>query len=326
MELWGIIVRAVKERRSGVRAPLGAVWQRVLGLWPAWLIVGGFLVVVGFDLWAAFVQPSWLLDTSGLKGADLAKTRSDFRGMMLTALAGLAVLTGAVVGALNLGETQRQNRALLELQRRGQVTERFTRAIDQLGRPGPENLDVRIGAVYALEQIAWESDDLHWPIMQVLTAYLRGHVHILKAEKARPDVLGSRTEGDIQAIAFVLGRRRTSHDRPNWALDLRDLDLRNVVWFKAQLAEAFLNGTWMNGVDLSGANLCQAHLIGADLTNADLKGADLTNADLKGADLREARGLTLEQLRLAANVDQAQLPTALAFRLGQAARPSSDLS
>jgi len=55
---------------------------------------------------------------------------------------------------------------------RAQVTERFTRAIDQLGS---EKLDVRIGAVYALEQIARDSAELHWPITEVLKAYLREH-------------------------------------------------------------------------------------------------------------------------------------------------------
>jgi len=43
-------------------------------------------------------------------------------------LGGLAVLVGAVVAGLTLRETSRQNRAVVELQRRGQVTERFTRA------------------------------------------------------------------------------------------------------------------------------------------------------------------------------------------------------
>ena len=93
------------------------------------------------------------------------------------------------MGPLNFHETQRQNqaiqeqnRALLELQRRGQVTERFTRAIDQLGQPGREKLDVRIGGVYGLEQMARDSAELHWPIMEVLAAYLREHA------RAGPDV------------------------------------------------------------------------------------------------------------------------------------------
>src|SRR5262249_8013579 len=134
-------------------------------------------------LWVVVVVPPLLIDVHRIQNAaDQAKAVNDLRTTLAGVLAGLAVTAGAVVGALNLRETSRQNRAVqeqnravLELQRRGQVTERFTRAIDQLGQQGPEKLDIRIGAVYALEQIARDSAELHWPIMEVLTAYLREH-------------------------------------------------------------------------------------------------------------------------------------------------------
>jgi ABC-type multidrug transport system fused ATPase/permease subunit len=141
--------------------------------------------------------PPRLIDTTGI--ADLAKRLDEVNGLrtnLLGVLAGLAVIAGTVVGVLNfretsrqnraiqeqsrrvLEETQRQNQAVLDLQRRGQVTERFTRAIEQLGQRGDDRLDVRIGAVYAQEQIARDSAELHWPIMEVLTAYLRGHTWV----------------------------------------------------------------------------------------------------------------------------------------------------
>ncbi|MCZ6508741.1 MAG: pentapeptide repeat-containing protein, partial [Acidobacteria bacterium] len=41
-------------------------------------------------------------------------------------------------------------------------------------------------------------------------------------------------------------------------------------------------------VDISRANLSEAHLSGADLRRADLSGADLIAADLSGADLSRA--------------------------------------
>jgi hypothetical protein len=40
------------------------------------------------------------------------------------------------------------SRRQLEIAQHGQVTERFTRAIDQLGH---ENLDVRLGGIYTLD-------------------------------------------------------------------------------------------------------------------------------------------------------------------------------
>jgi len=51
---------------------------------------------------------------------------------------------------------------------------------------------------------------------------------------------------------------------------------------------AWLDGSDLSGADLSGADLGGAGLSGADLRRADLSGADLRGADLSGADLRGA--------------------------------------
>ena len=75
---------------------------------------------------------------------------------------------GGAAGAANLVLSQL-------VQWRAQVTDRFGKAIGQLGHQGLDKLDVRIRAVYALEQIARDSSDLHWPVVEVLTAYLRQH-------------------------------------------------------------------------------------------------------------------------------------------------------
>src|SRR5829696_8005191 len=64
----------------------------------------------------------------------------------------------------------------LEATRDQQVTERFTRAIDQLGatdtKTGDPQLEVRLGGIYALERIARESEADHQPVMEVLVAYI----------------------------------------------------------------------------------------------------------------------------------------------------------
>lgn len=53
--------------------------------------------------------------------------------------------------------------------REGQITERFTRAVDQLGN---DKLEIRLGGIHALERIADESNRDYWPIMEILTAYI----------------------------------------------------------------------------------------------------------------------------------------------------------
>src|SRR5215217_223798 len=101
-----------------------------------------------------------------------------------------ATLTGATVGAVvglvgvligqvlqqrrhsqTLQETQRRHSEDLRQAEQGQITERFTRAIDQLGS---EKLQIRLGGIYALERIAWDSPERDYStVMEVLTAYVR---------------------------------------------------------------------------------------------------------------------------------------------------------
>ena len=60
----------------------------------------------------------------------------------------------------------------LQVNRQGQITDRFTRAIDQLGS---EKLEIRLGGIYSLERIDKESPEraYHGTVMEVLTAYIR---------------------------------------------------------------------------------------------------------------------------------------------------------
>jgi uncharacterized protein YjbI with pentapeptide repeats len=279
-----------------------AVLRRLRYLLIALLGLGLVLLL----LWAVVVVPPWLIDTSQIP--DPAQRLDEVNGLrtnLLGVLAGLTVIAGAAVGALNFRETQRQNRAIqeqnravLELQRRGQVTERFTRAIDQLGQQGPERLDVRIGAVYALEQIARDSAELHWPIMEVLTAYLREHA------RARPDVEESadtekRLPADHQAIATVIGRRLHERDPAGQRPDLHETSLPGVLWDEAALSGADLAGcnlarrAHLEGAILAGANLNEAYLFRANLKEANLGfthmvDSDLSEAHLEGAFFTEA--------------------------------------
>jgi hypothetical protein len=302
-------------------------------------------------LWAAVVVPPRLIDTSGI--ADPAKRLDEVNALrtnLLGLLAGLAVVAGTAVGALNLRETQRQNRAVLEVERRGQVTERFTRAIEQLGQHGDEKLDVRIGAVYALEQIAQDSDELHWPIMEVLTAYLREHARAGPVLDALADGADRRPPADHQAIATVIGRRRriaspwlpgTAAPYVAWAgdlkrepgsLNLRRVSLPGVDWAFAHLEEAHLEEARLEGAELWGAHLEGAYLDGAHLEGARLSEAHVEHTRLIGAHLERAdvgwsrlEGANLTDAHLEGAIFQGPLCPELASRVAgaaEAAEPS----
>src|SRR5215467_2757820 len=58
----------------------------------------------------------------------------------------------------------------VELTEQGQVTDLYSRAIEQLGS---DKLDVRIGGIYALERVAQDSPADHPTVMEVLAALIR---------------------------------------------------------------------------------------------------------------------------------------------------------
>ena len=129
------------------------------------------------------------------------------------------------------------------------TTDLYTKAIEQLGS---KQLEVRLGAIYALERIARDSEKDHWPIMEVLTAYVRENApwppKEVKQAKGPPD-LGEKPDSfvrrleakltskikprpDIQAILTVINRReRTFMKGEAMRLDLRHTDLRGAdLW------------------------------------------------------------------------------------------------
>src|SRR5262249_24240904 len=93
--------------------------------------------------------------------------------------------------------------------REGQVTDRYTKTIDQLGSG---KLDVRIGGIYALERIARESARDHPTVMEVLTAFIREHSdEQWRAPTSRSPSMPT-TRPDVQAAVTLVGRRDSQHD------------------------------------------------------------------------------------------------------------------
>jgi uncharacterized protein YjbI with pentapeptide repeats len=236
-------------------------------------------------------------DIRTASAADQLKAENDLRTTIVTMLAGVAVATGTVVAALNFRETQRQNRQSSELQRRGQVTERFTKAIDQLGNS--DQLDVRIGGIYALEQIARDAAELHWPIVEILTALIREHtkrdagarVRSEQPERDQEIASSRKVAADIQGALTVLGRRNS--DRHLGRVDLGEANLQGAQLEGANLQDAYLRGANLQEAYLEEANLQGAQLEGVNLQDAylgvaNVQEAIIGEANLQGANLREA--------------------------------------
>jgi uncharacterized protein YjbI with pentapeptide repeats len=206
-----------------------------------------------------------------------AQARTDVRTSALQFFGGVVLALGAAFTAVTYG-----------LNRQGQITERFTRAIDQLGHA---ELDVRLGGIYALERIARDSAADRGPIVEVLTAFIRTHA---PWPPARPDKAPQRLipRTDVQAALTVLGRRHR-YSGPVQHIELVRKP-EHVEEYYARFPRLNLDALDLRGADLHLAHLDRAdfnraHLECAELTGARLENCGFTHAHLEGATLRVAR-------------------------------------
>ena len=163
-----------------------------------------------------------------------------------------------------------------------QITERFSKAIEQLGSDKPE---VILGGIYTLERIARDSEPDQWTIMEVLTAFVRQNAPVIKENESQfleDQEKFLKLRISIRACLTVIGERKHP-DLENKYIDLTEVNISgfNLVKFK-------LKGFKLTGANLTGANLIETNLIGANLIEANLIGANLIEANLIGANLIEA--------------------------------------
>jgi Pentapeptide repeats (8 copies) len=182
-----------------------------------------------------------------------------------------AALLVAGVGYKNYQELQRKNARDTETAAQNyqalvdkNTADRFRGAVEMLGH---EKLDVQLGGIFALEQIANTEDKYYWPIMEILPAYIRSKT--LAMER-----IGQLSPA-FQIIMTVISRRKYSYlQGEEYRLNLRNAYLEGVI---------FPPGAKLQGIDFTGSNLKQAILRRVELKQAIL---DMTNLDL--AELQES--------------------------------------
>jgi membrane protein implicated in regulation of membrane protease activity len=257
--------------------------------WWAWALA----CLVGLAALAAIILAVWKLPS--LLYGDVSKASADarlqaasgFRTALVAGLAGLAALGSLAMATRTYRLTQQ-----------GQINERYTKAIEQLGSDG---LDVRLGGIYALERIATDSERDHPTVVEVLSAFVREHSHPiyrwrqhsaqfgqLKAQSPEEE-LDAATKHvsspayplpeDVQAAVTVLGRLPQRRDVSRGNLDWAHLR-------RANLGEAHLERAHLLGTHLEGADLDFAYLLGTVLKRAHLEGAALQHAHLEGCTCR----------------------------------------
>jgi uncharacterized protein YjbI with pentapeptide repeats len=228
--------------------------------------------------------------------AEVAATQNEFRKTFIQ-------VVGGVFAVVALYLTWRRVRVTEQ----GHITDRYTKAIEQLGAltaDGRPNIEVRLGAIYALERIAIDSRRDHWTIMEVLTAYVRQNAPAPTETNPREDFAkGPSTE--VQAILTVLGRRLRGgwREREGRWLDLGESDLRGAYLYGAHFSgahfelahvggakfySAHLQDAWFSSAHVEGATFLGAHLERASFSNAHVSSAMFYRAHGEGASFIEA--------------------------------------
>jgi hypothetical protein len=296
-------------------------------------IVGAVLlamVAAGLVIW---LVPRWQVDRwrrAEISSEEkLAELELQARTSITQALGGLALIVTIAVTAnqalkANRSATENlklaaENRKLAE---RGQVSERFLGAVEQLGATagGYAAVDVRTGALFSLMRVGLESEPNAEQVFRAAAAYV---VNNYKPPRPKGDRCNSdAVRGDVAvALRFVLpevSKKWPKNTRKRWeglrgtrlnrlAIDglyLSRYDLTNIRLRRASLNRADFrnsnllganfNGACLNRADFRQANLRKARFVGAELEGAkfdgaELEGAKFTQADLDRAPLSEAQ-------------------------------------
>jgi hypothetical protein len=143
------VATRLKEADSRLRAARlarpGAFWAIVFGIIPVAIVIAILISGTAARVWATYHS-----------------NRED-----IAPLATFAAAIGAAVVAVT---ALMRHFAQTEADRQRRIVESFSKAVEQLGS---DKLELRLGAIFALERLSKESPNDYWTIMEVLTAFVR---------------------------------------------------------------------------------------------------------------------------------------------------------
>jgi uncharacterized protein YjbI with pentapeptide repeats len=192
------------------------------------------------------------------------KDKIEISKTIATSIGGVAILFNLYYTSKQKESLERTSLATLKNAQAAedkQITERYSKAIEQLGS---ETLYVQLGAIYSLERIARDSDKDYWNIIEILTTYIR-------------EEYPKSCSLTVEATLKVIKRMNSSYGLDEWVpVDFSNVKLEKIDFSRAKL----------NGANFEGANLTNANFEEADLTDVNFKRANLNGANFKKANLQ----------------------------------------
>jgi len=255
---------------------------------------------------------------SWVNPADMAKNPEHLRNIILM-IAGITALAISIWRARIADKQAKasniQAEATIEqikIAAQSQITDRFTRAIEQLGNSREDVLFLRIGAIQALERIGNDSLGDLPAIIRLLAGFARETSSAGDAVVKNRENQIAKTPLDVAEAVAALARLNGKHleflreqkisidlsgsyfprlNLPNSNLTrftLRNCNLSNARLWNANFSNASLWDANLGNASLRNANFSNAILWDANLSNASLRNANLSNAILQNANLSNA--------------------------------------
>ena len=305
----GITMERSRPWRAKLRPLIVTLWQRLLrplvrlirrcASWNGFWWTAGITVVLVIGVYLSWRFWHDLQDGS----VSLSTTVRNLGLVIGGVIAILLAVWRSVVGSSQADTAQRS------LQ-----NERYQKGADMLGN---HVLSVRLGGIYALQQLADEyPQQYHVQVMRLFCAFVRtptmsGEENDASELAGVPPHTPPPLREDIQAVVRAIGTRREEfldlEGKARFHLDMRGSDLRRAEALGMNLTtsrrrdstEESISEASTRSTNLSGSKLCSAKMAFAKLKNVDLMysclcntwlvHADLTDAYLWGADLSGAK-------------------------------------
>jgi hypothetical protein len=259
-------------------------------LMPAFVVIAiGILCIL---LWV----PEWMANQYPLEAKDWAGQVVANRSMLVNLLGGLAVAVTIYFTYGNFKIAQEN----IKLTQDRSITDTFSKAIEQLGSA---DMSVRLGGIHSLARIAKSSQADCFPVMQVLTGFLRNKYRAPVDHIADIATLpgSSNCPVEVQSILTIVGERYWPNP-DGYELDLSAIEISDAWVPYAKFQNVYFWYVKLADCNFAGAKLNNADFKGAVLTGCDFTGADLSNANFEVADIITPVGLTKGQLDSARNV------------------------
>ena len=226
------------------------------------------------------------------------------------AMGGILVALQALMSykrAKALEDTARAQADAVSKTEQGQRQERMKNAIEHLGH---ESDSVRLGGAYELFHLAQDTEELRQSVLDILCAHIRrttGEDEYREKHKLKP----SEEIQSLLTLLFVQEHEIFNGIDVNlqgsWLngaelsrADLRWADLTRAHLQGANFSEARLHQAFLFNAQMPGAYLVRAHLYGTCFYSVQLQGANLGRARLYGSDFLEAQlqGVNLASAQL----------------------------